>query len=242
MPPREAPADPYRVRVRGERGMSASSPANGGHRATSTGGPGAPRRVSLATERAGPAAPIPYGLPPGPSSGAGEPRWRDRAPPSAELLLPLGAEAFVRGSIDRAAPVLVGVGSGIVVEMERPKVVELLSERLLRIDHAVKDLESQMTDGRRADPDSVATPGFDRPLEARQAPMWAAIKSRLRRKAKPEEVGSALSPDSSSPSSEARGPSAAPAPATPPPGSRRPAPPPRARAGRRSRTASSGAA
>jgi prefoldin alpha subunit len=69
----------------------------------------------------------------------------DRAPAGAELLLPLGAEAFVRGSIDRTAPVLVGIGSGIVVEMERPKVVELLSDRLLRIDQAVKDLETQMT-------------------------------------------------------------------------------------------------
>jgi chaperonin cofactor prefoldin len=29
--------------------------------------------------------------------------------------------------------------------MERPKVVELLADRLLRIDHAVRDLEGQMT-------------------------------------------------------------------------------------------------
>jgi prefoldin alpha subunit len=69
----------------------------------------------------------------------------DRAPADSELLLPLGAEAFVRGSVDRAAPVLVGIGSGIVVEMERPKVVELLSERLKRIDQAVRDLETQMS-------------------------------------------------------------------------------------------------
>jgi prefoldin alpha subunit len=69
----------------------------------------------------------------------------DRAPTDAELLLPLGAEAFVRGSVDRSAPVLVGIGSGVVVEMERPKVVELLSDRLGRIDQAVKDLENQMT-------------------------------------------------------------------------------------------------
>ncbi len=69
----------------------------------------------------------------------------DRAPADAELLLPLGAEAFVRGSVDRSAPVLVGIGSGIVVEMDRPKVVELLSDRLKRIDQAVKDLETQMT-------------------------------------------------------------------------------------------------
>ncbi len=69
----------------------------------------------------------------------------DRAPNDAQLLLPLGAETFVRGSVDRTVPVLVGVGSGIVVEMDRPKVVELLAERLSRIDQAIKDLENQMT-------------------------------------------------------------------------------------------------
>jgi prefoldin alpha subunit len=68
----------------------------------------------------------------------------DRAPPDAELLLPLGGETFVRGSVDRTAPVLVGVGSGVVVEMERPKVVELLAERAVRIDQALRDLEGQM--------------------------------------------------------------------------------------------------
>ncbi|HXY12788.1 MAG TPA: prefoldin subunit alpha [Thermoplasmata archaeon] len=69
----------------------------------------------------------------------------DRAPPSAELLLPLGGETFVRGSVDRGAPVLVGVGSGIVVEMERPKVVELVAQRTTRIEQALRDLEGQMT-------------------------------------------------------------------------------------------------
>ena len=68
----------------------------------------------------------------------------DRAPASAELLLPLGAETFVRGSVDRDAPVLVGIGSGVVVEMERPKVVELVAERTTRIEQALRDLEGQM--------------------------------------------------------------------------------------------------
>jgi prefoldin alpha subunit len=69
----------------------------------------------------------------------------DRAPASAELLLPLGGETFVRGSVDRSAPVLVGVGSGVVAEMERPKVVELLADRTGRIEQALRDLEGQMT-------------------------------------------------------------------------------------------------
>jgi len=69
----------------------------------------------------------------------------DRSPPSSELLLPLGGETFVRGSVDRDAPVLVGVGSGILVEMERPKVVELVAQRTVRIEQALRDLEGQMS-------------------------------------------------------------------------------------------------
>jgi prefoldin alpha subunit len=68
----------------------------------------------------------------------------DRSPSSAELLLPLGGETFVRGSVDRDAPVLIGVGSGVVVEMDRPKVVELVSQRVVRIEQALRDLEGQM--------------------------------------------------------------------------------------------------
>jgi prefoldin alpha subunit len=68
----------------------------------------------------------------------------DRSDSSAELLLPLGGETFVRGSVDRAAAVLVGVGSGVVAEMDRPKVIELLAQRLTRIEEATRDIESQM--------------------------------------------------------------------------------------------------
>jgi prefoldin alpha subunit len=69
----------------------------------------------------------------------------DRADPGAELLLPLGGETFVRGSVARDAPVLIGIGSGIVVEMDRAKVTELLAQRSLRIDQAVRDIEGQMS-------------------------------------------------------------------------------------------------
>ena len=62
----------------------------------------------------------------------------------AELLLPLGAEAYVRGTIDKSGPVLLGVGSGVVVSMERPKATELLAQRVGQIDQAVKDLEGQI--------------------------------------------------------------------------------------------------
>lgn len=68
----------------------------------------------------------------------------DRAAPGSELLLPLGGDTFVRGTIAAAAPVLIGIGSGVMVEMARPKVAELLAQRLERIDLALKDLEGQM--------------------------------------------------------------------------------------------------
>lgn len=68
----------------------------------------------------------------------------DRSDPSAELLLPLGGETFVRGSIARDAPVLIGIGSGIVVEMNRAQVTELLAQRLIRIEQAIREIEGQM--------------------------------------------------------------------------------------------------
>lgn len=61
-----------------------------------------------------------------------------------ELLVPVGGDTFLRGSPRDTAHVLVGVGSGIVVEMERPKASQLLAERLARLDQASKDLENQM--------------------------------------------------------------------------------------------------
>ncbi|HTT17262.1 MAG TPA: prefoldin subunit alpha [Thermoplasmata archaeon] len=69
----------------------------------------------------------------------------DRADAATEFLVPLGGEAYVRGSIDRASGVLVGLGSGVVVELERPKVAELLAQRLERLEQAVRDLEGQIS-------------------------------------------------------------------------------------------------
>ncbi|HYA11136.1 MAG TPA: prefoldin subunit alpha [Thermoplasmata archaeon] len=68
----------------------------------------------------------------------------DRADTTTEYLVPLGGEAFVRGKVERGSPVLLGVGSGVVVEMERPKVAELLAQRLGRLDQAVRELEGQI--------------------------------------------------------------------------------------------------
>ena len=68
----------------------------------------------------------------------------DRAEPSTEMLLPLGGETYVRGGVTKEAPVLIGMGSGVVVEMDRAKVTELLAERLVRIDQALRETEGQM--------------------------------------------------------------------------------------------------
>jgi len=68
----------------------------------------------------------------------------DRAETTTEYLVPLGGEAYVRGRLDPGSPVLVGVGSGVVVEMDRPKVTELLAQRLGRLDQAVRDLDGQI--------------------------------------------------------------------------------------------------
>lgn len=68
----------------------------------------------------------------------------DRAAPGTEFLLPLGGETFVHGSVGYEAPVLIGIGSGVLVEMARPKAAELLAQRLGRIDQALGELEGQM--------------------------------------------------------------------------------------------------
>jgi len=68
----------------------------------------------------------------------------ERLAAGAELLLPIGGETFVRGAPAATEKVLIGVGSGIVVELERPKVVEMLADRLLKIDQASQEMEGQI--------------------------------------------------------------------------------------------------
>ncbi len=68
----------------------------------------------------------------------------ERVDVKSELLIPLGADSFLRGNADPQAKVLVGLGSGVVVELERPKVSELLAQRLQRLDQAAEELESQI--------------------------------------------------------------------------------------------------
>jgi prefoldin alpha subunit len=68
----------------------------------------------------------------------------DRSEASAEFLVPLGGEAYMRGKLERGSPVLVGVGSGVMAEMDRAKVAELLAQRLARLDQAGRELDGQI--------------------------------------------------------------------------------------------------
>lgn len=68
----------------------------------------------------------------------------DHLSADAELVIPLGGDTYVRGSAARGSTVLLGIGSGVVVEMDRPKVVELLAQRLTRIDQAAREMDGQI--------------------------------------------------------------------------------------------------
>lgn len=68
----------------------------------------------------------------------------ERTGDGGELLIPLGGEAYVRGQPVRSAAVLLGIGSGLVVEMDRPKAAEILAQRVDRIDEATREIEGQM--------------------------------------------------------------------------------------------------
>jgi prefoldin alpha subunit len=68
----------------------------------------------------------------------------ERTGADSEFLIPVGGEAYLRGSVSKEGKVLLGIGSGVVTEMERPKASETLAERLTRIEQARQDLEGQM--------------------------------------------------------------------------------------------------
>lgn len=68
----------------------------------------------------------------------------DRITGGSELLVPLGADAFMRSTASPNARVLVGIGSGVVVEMDRPQASELLAQRLKKLEQAGEELEGQI--------------------------------------------------------------------------------------------------
>ena len=68
----------------------------------------------------------------------------ERTPEGTAVLVPIGGDVLLPAAPDRQARVLVGLGSGVVVEMERPKASELLAQRMERIDQAARDLDMQI--------------------------------------------------------------------------------------------------
>lgn len=68
----------------------------------------------------------------------------ERVGGTGEVLIPIGGETFLRGAPESGAKVLLGVGAGIVVELERPRVVELLAQRTTKIEEAAGELEGQV--------------------------------------------------------------------------------------------------
>lgn len=70
----------------------------------------------------------------------------ERIEAGSEFLIPVGGETFLRGSTVRDAKVLLGIGSGVVVEYERPKASEVLADRIGKIQSARQELEGQMSE------------------------------------------------------------------------------------------------
>lgn len=68
----------------------------------------------------------------------------ERADGTDEALVPIGADAFVRATPRSDTKVLLGIGSGVVVEMDRPKASELVAQRTSRLDAASQELEGQV--------------------------------------------------------------------------------------------------
>ncbi len=68
----------------------------------------------------------------------------ERTGADREILIPLGGETYVRGTVQRSTPILIGIGSGVTVELPREQVVETLAQRITRIDAATRELEGQI--------------------------------------------------------------------------------------------------
>ena len=68
----------------------------------------------------------------------------ERAQDGTDILIPIGGDTLLHTSPDHAAKVFLGIGSGYVVELERPRVSEILAQRIEKMDQAAQDLEGQI--------------------------------------------------------------------------------------------------
>lgn len=63
---------------------------------------------------------------------------------SAEILAPVGADTFVKVTPSSTERVLVGIGSGMVVELDREKGLSMINERLQGLERADKDMTQEI--------------------------------------------------------------------------------------------------
>ncbi len=68
----------------------------------------------------------------------------DRVGDSGQLWIPVGGETYVHGAAAPGTKVVIGMGSGLVVEVERGTAIEILADRLGKIDRATQELEGQI--------------------------------------------------------------------------------------------------
>lgn len=61
-----------------------------------------------------------------------------------EILLPIGAEAFIQATPRSKDKVLIGVGSGVVAELDRSKALEILSQRRSQLEKSETSLLNQV--------------------------------------------------------------------------------------------------
>lgn len=61
-----------------------------------------------------------------------------------EILLPIGAEAFIQATPRSKDKVLLGIGSGVVAELERSRALEILSQRRSQLEKSEVSLLNQV--------------------------------------------------------------------------------------------------
>lgn len=68
----------------------------------------------------------------------------DRMASGSEMLLPVGADTFIRASPQDLSKVLIGLGSGVVVEIDRAKGLELVNARIIQLEKSEDQLAGQV--------------------------------------------------------------------------------------------------
>jgi prefoldin alpha subunit len=68
----------------------------------------------------------------------------ERVAPASEIVIPVGGETYLRGTPATSTKVLIGIGDGFVVEVERAQATELLAQRLGKIEQAAGEIEGQV--------------------------------------------------------------------------------------------------